>query len=64
MNENTVTKTIGDLGISAYVLMNNFKLAGKRDRSFAFFVPNDRSDELTGLNLIIFSVNFTISIIV
>jgi hypothetical protein len=49
MNENTVTKTIGDLGISAYVLMNNFKLAGKRDRSFAFFVPNDRSDEFNRL---------------
>ena len=49
MNELAQTKTVADLGISAYVLMNGYKLAGRRDRVFCFIVPPEKAEDFNRL---------------
>ena len=48
-NTKRTTRVVGDLGISAYILMHGFKLAGKKDRSFVFFVEDDKIEQFNQL---------------
>lgn len=42
-------KNIHDLGVAAYVLMQGFPLAGRKDKTFIFNVSKDKSKEFEDL---------------
>lgn len=45
MSNNTVQKQVYDLGVAAYILMQSFQLAGRKDKSFVFNVQKDKLKE-------------------
>ena len=49
MSKEIVSKPVQDLGIAAYVLMNHYQLAGRKERTFIFKVPKDKLKEFEDL---------------
>lgn len=49
MSKEIVSKPIQDLGIAAYVLMHQYLLAGRKEKTFIFKVPKDKLKEFEDL---------------
>jgi hypothetical protein len=45
MNSNAAAKPVHDLGVAAFILMQGFTLAGRKDKSFIFTVPKEKLKE-------------------
>jgi hypothetical protein len=45
MNNDTVHKSIHDLGVAAYILLQGYPLAGRKDKTFMFSVKKDKLKE-------------------
>lgn len=45
MNSNNTAKPVHDLGVAAFILMQGFSLAGRKDKSFIFTVPKEKLKE-------------------
>ena len=48
LNE-TIQKNVQDLGVAAYILMQGYPLAGRRDKTFVFNVKKDKLREFENL---------------
>lgn len=49
MNKEIVSKPVQDLGIAAYVLMHQYQLAGRKEKTFIFKVVKDKLKEFEDL---------------
>ncbi len=45
MSNTNVQRQVFDLGVAAFILMQSFQLAGRKDRSFIFSVPKEKLKE-------------------
>ena len=45
MQPANVQKPVHDLGVAAFILMQSFALAGRKDKSFIFHIPKDKLKE-------------------
>lgn len=49
MSTDKIQKTVGDLGVAAYILMQGYPLAGRKDKSFVFNVTKEKLREFEDL---------------
>ena len=49
MNKEIVSKPVQDLGIAAYVLMHQYQLAGRKEKTFIFKVAKEKLKEFEDL---------------
>lgn len=49
MSKEIVSKPVQDLGIAAYVLMNHYQLAGRKDKTFIFKIAKEKLKEFEDL---------------
>lgn len=49
MKKETVSRTVQDLGVAAYILMNGHPLSGRKERTFIFGVDKTRLKEFEDL---------------
>ena len=49
MSIDKIQKTVGDLGVAAYILMQGYPLAGRKDKSFVFNVTKEKLREFEDL---------------
>lgn len=49
MSNEKLQKSVSDLGVAAYILMNSYPLAGRRDKTFVFSVDKSKLVEFEDL---------------
>lgn len=49
MNQEIYQRSVQDLGVAAYILMQSFPLAGRKDKTFVFSVPKNKLVEFEDL---------------
>ena len=49
MNKEIISKPVQDLGIAAYVLMHQYQLAGRKEKTFIFKVLKEKLKEFEDL---------------